>query len=54
MIVKGGKSTSQLVCAGFSCCVILTSSPVTAVQAVQGSDCHNALMTRPVSEEQTD
>lgn len=54
MIVKGGKSTSQSVCAGFSCCATLTSSPVTAVQAVQGSDCHNALMTRPVSEEQTD
>lgn len=33
---------------------VLTSSPVTAVQTVQGSGCFNALMTRAVSRGQID
>lgn len=55
-IVIRGKKTfiSQAVWAGFSCSVILTSSSLTAGQAVQGSDCHNVLITGTLSKSKTD
>lgn len=55
IVARGEKAlTSRAALAGFSCSLILTSSPVTAAHTVQGSGCSNALMTRTVSRGQID